>query len=132
MADKGGHLGRCKLCCGIKTFCRLWCLGLVESSWQLEVEHFKDFFEVGDPTSSQVCAAPVDEGEESYDQLRIEVKDNCDWLRLVRAGERLEEVGKEWGKRSNDGLVGAQSHTPACKRLRWQNGTFYRYQAIFE
>ena len=80
---------------------------MVEPAWQLEVEHLKDFFEVGDPTSSQICAAPVDEGEEGCDQLRIEVEDNSDLLRLVSAGERFEEICKEGRERSNDGLVGA-------------------------
>ena len=45
--------------------------------------------------------------------MRIEVKHDGDWLRLVRASERFEEVGEEGGERSNDGLVSAQSHTPA-------------------
>ena len=79
----------------------------------MEVKHFKDFFEVAHPTSRQISTAPVDEREESYDQLRIEVEHNRDWLRLVGAHERLEEVCQEGGEGSNDGLVSAQSHTPA-------------------
>ena len=90
---------------------------MVESSRQLDVKHFEDFFEVADPTSSQICTSPVDEGEERNDQLRIEVKHDCDLLRLMRTSERLEEVGKERGERSNDGLVSSQSHTPACNRV---------------
>ena len=84
----------------------------------MEVEHFEDFFEVADPTSSQICIAPVDEREESDDQLRVEVKHDRDWLRLMRTSERLEEVCKERGEWSNDGLVSAQSHTPAFGVIR--------------
>ena len=81
----------------------------------MEVQHFEDFFEVADPTSRQICTAPIDEREKSYDKLRIEVKHDGDWLRLVRASERLEEAREERGERGNDGLVGAQGYAPAFK-----------------
>ena len=45
--------------------------------------------------------------------MRVEVKHDRDWLRLMRTSERLEEVCKERGEWSNDGLVSAQSNTPA-------------------
>ena len=96
----------------------------------MEVKHFEDFFEVADPTPRQICTALVDEREKSYDQLRIEVKHDRDWLRLMRTSERLEEVCKEGGKRGDDGLVGAQSHTPAFQSGQMMKWYFFRILMI--
>ena len=88
---------------------------MVETSWQLESEHLEHLFQLGHPAPGQGGAACVDQGEEGNDQIGVKVKDHCDWLRLVGAGDLLEEVGQQRGERGKHGTVGVQSFTPVTR-----------------